>query len=103
MDLHQVILTRLPGTLKAHSPTAKEIATMDCARSQLTKASQINTRPVETEEVRNHSNPRRGTLPDPMQPNAMQDFLWNGAEMVPLFTSLCAVKLTGIVIMMNTA
>ena len=38
-----------------------------------------------------------------MQPNAMQDFLWNGAEMVPLFTSLCAVKLTGMVIMMNTA
>ena len=61
MDLHQLSLTRLPGTLKAHSPTAKEMATMDCARSQLTKASQINTRPVETqvetEELRNLSNP----------------------------------------------
>ena len=79
MDLHKLSHTRLPGTLKAHSPTAKEMATIDCARSQLTKASQINTRPVETEEVRNHSNPTQiqieGPKPDPMQPNAMQDFL----------------------------
>ena len=65
MDMHHLSLTRLPGTLKAHSPTAKEIATIDCARSQLTKDNQINTRPVETEEVRNHSNPTQIKIEGP--------------------------------------
>ena len=50
-------LTRLPGTLNANSPTAIERAIMDCAMSQFTKASQMSTKP------------------DPMQPNAMQNFL----------------------------